>query len=449
MTIEMKKTVKNMGWLVMAAALTVGFTACSNDDNDAIEEQPVNQPVTTTIHVTVGAGIADDGTTRASVTGDGSSTKPRSMTFTTGDALYVYYEDQSGNYTAYGTLNHISITSGSNDKEATFSGDLNIVKKDASVATPTFSNLDGFTATLLPAKETTDKESVVIDENHEASYREGFITAPSSDTDLNAAIAKYSYVTGTVKGSSVDLSAQSAFLDVNISDLAPSTSYYVSLNPDEYCKTQLTSDEASHLLIWHATGAINVLGINFNKNENSDGYGYDTNDKRVYLTGSVTLDAKVYKGITASAKSYTPFSVKSGDSEVSGYTLTIAGEGGLAENTSIVLNNTSNTVTFEKAKAASKGAPFIRNEVSGGTLNIVLNGNSGIRTNADNAITLGDGGKVVLSTPTDVTKAYTLTIISQKAPTFTVEAATGYNLTTTGYKNSDGTYSYKYKVKKR
>ena len=78
------KQIKTLGWLVMAAALTTTFAACSSDDN-AVEEPAV--PVKKTVSVTVGAGITDNAT-RSTVDYD-EEAKTRTLKFTTGDRLFV------------------------------------------------------------------------------------------------------------------------------------------------------------------------------------------------------------------------------------------------------------------------------------------------------------------------------------------------------------------------
>lgn len=87
----MRKTLITAGWLVMAAALTMGMTACSSEDN-VIEEQQPQQPeqqptqAVGKVHVSVGAGI-DSNTTRSAVVKENGT---RTLTFTTGDKLYIY-----------------------------------------------------------------------------------------------------------------------------------------------------------------------------------------------------------------------------------------------------------------------------------------------------------------------------------------------------------------------
>lgn len=88
------KQIKTLGWLVMAAALTTTFAACSNDDNDT-PDTPAAPAKSVTI--TVGAGITDDNATRSAITTgtDSNDKTTRTLTFTTGDKLYVkaYYGD--------------------------------------------------------------------------------------------------------------------------------------------------------------------------------------------------------------------------------------------------------------------------------------------------------------------------------------------------------------------
>ena len=85
----MKRTMK-AGWLVVAAALMIGMTACSNDDN--MTEVPT---AAQGVQVTVSAGLdnGDGATTRADVV-DGTNSETgkatHTLVFTTGDRLYVY-----------------------------------------------------------------------------------------------------------------------------------------------------------------------------------------------------------------------------------------------------------------------------------------------------------------------------------------------------------------------
>lgn len=85
----MKKIQKSMSWLVMAAALTIGTTSCSNEDMVAENNEPaVMQQAQQKVHITVGAGVGTSGNTRSTVDYN-SGTKERTLKFTEGDKLYV------------------------------------------------------------------------------------------------------------------------------------------------------------------------------------------------------------------------------------------------------------------------------------------------------------------------------------------------------------------------
>ena len=80
------KQIKTLGWLVMAAALTTTFAACSSDNNDTPDTPAA--PVKS-VTITVGAGI-DEATTRSAITtGTNEGKTTHTLTFTTGDKLFV------------------------------------------------------------------------------------------------------------------------------------------------------------------------------------------------------------------------------------------------------------------------------------------------------------------------------------------------------------------------
>ena len=124
-----------LGWLVMAAALTIGMTACSNDDN--ITDEPTTTTVpqaVSTVHVTVGAGFdGDDATTRADVVQDGTT---RTLTFTKGDKLFVYAAIAANTtYVLAGTLSIDESSISADGKSAKFTGDLPVYDNSSSVVT--------------------------------------------------------------------------------------------------------------------------------------------------------------------------------------------------------------------------------------------------------------------------------------------------------------------------
>jgi len=131
-----KRTLK-LGWLVIAAALTITMASCSNDDNMTNEPTTTTAPQTvSTVHVTVGAGIDDgEATTRADVTETvvGGKTE-RTLKFTNGDKLFVYAAIAAN--TAYVLAGTVSIDKSSisaDGKSAKFTGDLPVYYNGSTV----------------------------------------------------------------------------------------------------------------------------------------------------------------------------------------------------------------------------------------------------------------------------------------------------------------------------
>ena len=90
---------KTAGWLVMAAALAIGMTACTNDDNITDEPTTTGAPKTYTLSVTASKG--DGATTRAlSLSTDG---KTLNATWKTGETVSVSNETP-GRQADLGTL---------------------------------------------------------------------------------------------------------------------------------------------------------------------------------------------------------------------------------------------------------------------------------------------------------------------------------------------------------
>ena len=137
----MKKLQKSLGWLVMAAALTIGTTACSNEDMVAENNEPaVMQQAQQKVHITVGAGVDISGKTRSAVSYN-SETKEHTLKFTEGDKLYVRTAIEQAHDNNYDSLDpeckHDSkimagfltidpATISADGKSAQFTGDLDI-----------------------------------------------------------------------------------------------------------------------------------------------------------------------------------------------------------------------------------------------------------------------------------------------------------------------------------
>ena len=129
----MKQIISKSGWLVMAAALTMGMslstglTSCSSDD-DVVQTPPAKG--VSTVHVSVNAGV-DNGTRSIVETTTVGSTTSRTLKFTEGDQLYVYRSIGMVNPPMY-LAGMLDVESLSDDKtSATFSGDLVVYEDKA------------------------------------------------------------------------------------------------------------------------------------------------------------------------------------------------------------------------------------------------------------------------------------------------------------------------------
>ena len=188
----MKTIQKTMGWLVMAAALTIGTTACSSDDMLAENNEPTVMPqAQQKVHITVGAGVGTSGTTRSSVDYN-SGTKERTLKFTDGDKLYVratIEEEHDDNYDdpedpddlhaskiMAGFLTIDPATISADGKSAQFTGDLDI-----------------YVATVVPQRWDDELDDWVIDyeniEYYDLVYSPGTHTFTTADPLAECVIA--------------------------------------------------------------------------------------------------------------------------------------------------------------------------------------------------------------------------------------------------------------------
>lgn len=387
MTDKMRKTLITAGWLVMAAALTMGMTACSSEDN-VIEEQQPQQPeqqptqAVGKVHVTVGAGI-DDGTTRAMVEQVGTT---RTLKFTAGDKLFVRGQKHivEGDYW-YEIQGQLAIgTIGTDGTTAEFSGDLTVSKWNESAPDLDLSSLEGLFATLIPDGSTCIKVETYPNGHMELiSEQMGIATG-----ELNDLMATNTEVFGTFgAGTSVTLTARTAFFNCTVTGLEAETAYDVRL--DKGNTVSIETDEAGnlHFLAWFRLGDEGFPGMHF----------YIGTDKRVIL-GSKTLYAKVYN-VNRAAETYTPFTVIDNNTQEpvepeygtysfkSDVNITVSGEN---EGQTITLWGNDRVVL--SGVTATCLNPFINEENSEGTLNVVLEG--------ANSITITDpegGGQAIHS----------------------------------------------------
>lgn len=127
----MKKMTSFAGMLAMAAILTVGFSACSNEE---ILDNTVQPTEPQKIHVTVGAGLGDAETRSEVATSTNSETGKtiRTLKFTEGDRLYVEGDLPDDKYRMTG---YLTLVSGAGTTTATFSGNLTVWKKEGDAYT--------------------------------------------------------------------------------------------------------------------------------------------------------------------------------------------------------------------------------------------------------------------------------------------------------------------------
>lgn len=158
----MNKRTMKLGWLVMAAALTITMASCSHDDNMTNEPTTTTAPQTvSTVHVTVGAGIDDgEATTRADVTETVVEGKTeRTLTFTNGDKLFVCAEIAAN--TAYVLAGTVSIDKSSisaDGKSAKFTGDLPVYYNGSTVTASSWA----FTDASNPIAECSSGTAILI-----------------------------------------------------------------------------------------------------------------------------------------------------------------------------------------------------------------------------------------------------------------------------------------------
>ena len=210
-----------MGWLVLAAALIIGMTACSKEEN--LTEEPTTAAG---VQVTVSAGMDNGATTRADVTEAVVEGKTqRTLKFTAGDRLYIWrYKD--------GYLNGILTMDGEPTADglgARFSGTLKAYDGENNEITD-------YDYTSLGSDPLTGSEAILIpsgaaaecfdEANHMgALFKENYSIAADVNTLMTTAL----YVTGAYNGSGYTLTKQKPILNCNLGGLTAGTTYSVTL----------------------------------------------------------------------------------------------------------------------------------------------------------------------------------------------------------------------------
>lgn len=249
----MKRTMK-AGWLVVAAALMIGMTACSTDDN--LTEEPT---ATHGVQVTVSAGLdnGDGNTMRADVDYDATA-KTRTLKFTTGDRLYVYrlisgsqLAQLKGILTMDGEL-----TNGG--QSATFSGTIKAYDTyNTEIANYDYAALgDPLTsteATLLPSGAAAG----CFDETkygNNAIYDHSYCIASDVNTLMKSAL----WLTATYNGTGYTLTKQYPILNCTIGTLSPNTDYTVKLR---FASNQSNYEANSGVIEYTYTPTVRTDGL--------------------------------------------------------------------------------------------------------------------------------------------------------------------------------------------
>ena len=266
----MTGTKRTWGWLVVAAALMIGMTACSTDDH--VTDEPKTPPTTTTtatqgVHVTVGAGIGDDGQTRSAVVKDGptrtltftgSVGEPGDANYSPGDRLYIWGDIESNVRRMCGLLTIKSIST--DGLSATFDGDLTVKVKDGKTwkdddtgwaATQsgdpmTWYVTNSLNGVLIPAAMTIDADiyDFKADGGFAFNYEYSLVTG---DGDL---ASKLMTTVLDVKGSydktnnRFVLGSKGVIFNCTFSGLAKNTEYKVRYGRDDYGGNYIDFEQA-------------------------------------------------------------------------------------------------------------------------------------------------------------------------------------------------------------
>lgn len=217
---------------VLAVTAITTLTACSSE-NDLTETSNGAQPQTPTtngVQVTVGAGLADDASTRSTVENDGTK---RTLKFTTGDRLYVYGEiDANTSVAGYLTM---AGSPTNDDKSATFTGAVKAY--DISGATPVEKAMPAgddplalcthkaTKATLVHQNLNTNAISITLGANVE------LYTAYMSAADVNTLMTTSLPVQGDYASASKSftLSSDSPIINCTLSGFEANSSHEVGL----------------------------------------------------------------------------------------------------------------------------------------------------------------------------------------------------------------------------
>lgn len=300
-TSKMKSMKKTLCWLVVAAALTIGMAACSSDA-DSIAEPTIQKPAPTSLHITVGAGIANDNaTTRAEVVnGTNSDNKPtHTLVFTTGDRLYFWRYIDGNNLTGILTMEGSPSSDG---LSATFSGDVKLYNGDEEEITGyDYSNisnpLSGSEVYLIPSGAAS---GCFNEANHLGAI---FNQSYSIAADVNTLMKTALYVKGDYNSTQqrFNLTKQFPILNCALGGLTPNTAYTVKLR---WAREQTIYEDNFFEIIYASTvttdaGGNALFAISGNNDELTENRYWvvqlsDGEQTKDYVIGQKQFESKVY-----------------------------------------------------------------------------------------------------------------------------------------------------------
>ena len=334
MKIDMIQILKNKGWLVVAAALTIILSACTRDD---IAEGAQQAGRAQKINVTVGAGFDADAATRSDVVYN-ETDKTRTLIFTKGDKLFFNgglgepLQDGDQYYYIYKLSGFLTMVEGSlssDGKSAVFTGDLNLLspkKIDADYysyyeyeknadATYDFDGKDPISLTTYQDVRLLH-ENAVENKNYEVSDEELLYVinwAPDVKTLMTTIMVVGSYSEYDAEKKSFKLHNMSgSVFNCTISGLAANTTYQLSYlwtpwegyDCDEVYPTPIKADAQGEVAfaIFANTSTTNI--IKFTPLD-SDGHIDDEGEVMKVNLGALDLKDNMVYNISRTATSET------------------------------------------------------------------------------------------------------------------------------------------------
>lgn len=300
----MNKRTMKLGWLVMAAALTITMASCSNDDNITDEPTTTTAPqAVSTVQVTVGAGIdGGEATTRAAVSETVVEGKTeRTLTFTSGDKLFIYAKIAANTkFVLAGTVSIDKSSISADGKSAKFTGDLPVYYNGSTVTASSWTFTDASNpiaecssgqAFLIPKDAPSGLYEILSNIGYDHKYEK--CIAADVSTLMKTALK----VTGPLNTTtqSFTLGKVDPILNCNFGGLTPGVNYEVRListSPNILYPTKFTAD---------ADGKVKFAVSNEGGSKDWTFTLTGGATEFTYSLGTKDLDSKVYNVTRATA----------------------------------------------------------------------------------------------------------------------------------------------------